>query len=132
MNEGSHDVACAGSSNSPVSRDLAEVADFEPDARIGLCLDGHERLPVLGIGDVFEKVDRRVDGPDNSVGLRPLDPAAHRQSFHHAPRSASSHSRSAARSEISPRSISCSADWSPNAEFGFRIQAYPRPGSLKR
>jgi hypothetical protein len=44
-----------------VSRDLAEIADFEPDARIGLCLDGHKRLPVLGIGDVFEKVDRRVD-----------------------------------------------------------------------
>jgi hypothetical protein len=90
MDERRHQKRCAGAGDTASGRHEVERTDRLHQPRIRLLLGGNQERPVLGIGDVFEEIDRRMDAADDPPRSLP----AHRADrngvrIDHPPRSAS-------------------------------------------
>ncbi len=71
MGKNGHDQGGTGSADPAVQRDQGKVADHIAHPGIELGGGREQQLPVGGVGNVIEQVDRRVDRADDAVGDRP-------------------------------------------------------------
>jgi len=75
MGEGGHDRRAARSRGPVLERDKPELAHLVTQPVVGDRLDREDRFEIIGLGDLFEQLDRRKTAGDDPVAGPPPDRA---------------------------------------------------------